>query len=61
MTVREFRESENFGIVQCKNCVYGDARNGTNRFCTEWSRLGKDYIVGEDFFCAKGKRKEKAR
>ena len=44
----------------CKNCIYGDCAGGMNRSCSEWPKLGKEYLVTDTFFCDRGLSREEA-
>lgn len=44
-------------MVTCKECIYGDCFGGINRYCEIWESIGRIYIVDENFYCEKGKKR----
>ena len=46
-------------LVVCRNCVYGECRNGICYSCSEWP--GRTFITEDTFFCDKALSREKAK
>ena len=46
-------------LTVCRDCVYGDCRNGICYSCSEWP--GRNFITEDTFFCDKGLHREKAK